>query len=150
VWTALRRPDTVGGAFQFKIRERFPGRWLVETSTNLRSRLWRMPYGDQALFVRRRVFDELGGFPDMPIMEDYEFVRRLRRSGKVAFLDAAVLTSGRRWQRLGFLRTTLINWLVILGYHCGVPPARLAALYRGRSPRPETALAKSGTNPRTI
>jgi rSAM/selenodomain-associated transferase 2 len=132
VLSALRQPDVVGGAFRFRVRDPFPGRRLIEHSTNLRSRLWRMPYGDQVLFVRRWAFDELGGFPDLPIMEDYEFVRRLRRLGRLALLDAAVLTSGRRWQRLGVLRTTLINKLVILGYHCGVSPARLAAFYRGQ------------------
>lgn len=136
ILAGLRLPDVVGGAFRFRIDDPFPGRWLVESTTNLRSRLWQMPYGDQALFVRRSAFEELGGFPDLPIMEDYEFVRRLKRVGRLALLNETVLTSGRRWQRLGFLRTTLINKLVILGYRCGLPPAKLAALYRGRSPLP--------------
>ena len=150
VLAALRRPDVVGGAFRFKIRDPFPGRWLVESTTNLRSRLWRMPYGDQALFVRRWAFDELGGFPELPIMEDYEFGRRLRRLGKLALLEAPVLTSGRRWQHLGFLRTTLINKLVILGFRCGVSPAKLAALYRGRSPRQQTDLGTTSASPGTM
>ena len=93
-WPRFVSPDVVGGAFRFKIRDPFPGRWLVESTTNLRSRLWQMPYGDQALFVRRWAFDELGGFPDLPIMEDYEFVRRLRTLGQLALLEAPVLTSG--------------------------------------------------------
>jgi uncharacterized protein len=150
VLAALRRPDIVGGAFRFKIRDPFPGRWLVENTTNLRSRLWRMPYGDQALFVRRWAFGKLGGFPDLPIMEDYEFVRRLRRLGKLALLEAPVLTSARRWQRLGFLRTTLINRLVILGYHCGVSPTKLVALYRGRSPHRHTELATASASAETM
>ena len=129
---AFRSPTIVGGAFRFAIADPFPGRWLIEITANLRSRLWWMPYGDQALFVRRWAFDELGGFPDLPIMEDYQFVRRLRDIGRLALLDAAVLTSGRRWQRLGCLRATLMNELVILGYHCGVSPARLAAFYHTR------------------
>jgi uncharacterized protein len=147
---ALRQPDVVGGAFRFRIGNSFPGRRLVESTTNLRSQLWRLPYGDQALFVRRWAFDELGGFPDLPIMEDYEFVRRLRRLGRLALLKEAVLTSGRRWQRLGFLRATLINKLVILGYHCGVPPVKLAALYRGRTSRTHSGLARTATGPTTI
>lgn len=150
VLTALRQPDIVGGAFRFRITEPVPGRRLVESSTNLRSRFLRMPYGDQALFVRRWAFDDLGGFPELPIMEDYEFVRRLRRLGRLALLNEAVLTSARRWQRLGVLRTTLINKVVIVGYHCGVPPATLAALYRGRSPRPRSGLTAAETKPRTI
>jgi rSAM/selenodomain-associated transferase 2/rSAM/selenodomain-associated transferase 1 len=147
--TSLRRPDVVGGAFRFRLRDPFRGRWLVEGTTNLRSRLWRMPYGDQALFVRRWIFDELGGFSDLPIMEDYEFVRRLRRIGKLALLEAPVLTSARRWQHLGFLRTTIINRLVILGFRCGVSPAKLAALYRGRSLRRQTDLATTSASPET-
>lgn len=99
VHTALRSPDIVGGAFRFQIGDSFPGRWLVESTTNLRSRLWRMPDGDQALFVRRWAFDELGSFPELPIMEDYTFVSRLRRH---TLLKAAAVTSGRRWQRLGY------------------------------------------------
>lgn len=146
VRTALRSPDIVGGAFRFRIADPFPGRRLVESTTNLRSRLWRMPYGDQALFVRRWAFDELGGFPELPIMEDYEFVRRLRHLGRLAILNEAALTSGRRWQRLGFLRTTLINRLVIAGYHCGVRPAKLAALYRERSPRLQAGEAWSANS----
>jgi hypothetical protein len=109
-----------------------------------------MPYGDQALFVRRWVFTALGGFPGLPIMEDYEFVRRLRRQGRLALLDATVHTSGRRWQRLGCLRTTLINQLVILGYHCGVSPVKLAALYRGRRQPPQPASAPPDPNPELI
>jgi rSAM/selenodomain-associated transferase 2/rSAM/selenodomain-associated transferase 1 len=138
---ALRQPDVVGGAFRFKIRDPFRGCRLIESTTNLRSRLWRMPYGEQALFVRRWAFDELGGFADLPIMEDYEFVRRLRRFGRLALLDAAALTSGRRWQRLGFLRTTLINKLVILGYHGGVPPASWRR-YIARAIAPATGTGK--------
>lgn len=133
VLAALRRPNVVGGAFRLGIRDPFRGRWLIERAVNLRSRLWRMPYGDQAVFVRRWAFDELGGFPELPIMEDYEFVRRLRHLGELALTEAAVLTSGRRWQRLGALRTTLVNQLVVLGYHAGLPPEKLGAFYRGRA-----------------
>jgi len=133
VLAALRRPDTVGGAFRFAIRDRFPARQMVEIMANLRSRLFRMPYGDQALFVRRWAFEKLGGFPEIDIMEDYEFVRRLRDLGRLQMLQAPALTSGRRWQRLGFFRTTLLNKLMILGYRSGVSPARLAALYHRRT-----------------
>jgi len=129
VLDALRRPDAVGGAFRFAIRDKFPTRWLVQAMTNLRSRVLRFPYGDQALFVRRWAFEKLGGFPDFPIMEDYEFVRLLRRLGRLSILNLPALTSGRRWQRLGFLRATSLNKLVILGYRCGVPLAKLAVLY---------------------
>jgi rSAM/selenodomain-associated transferase 2/rSAM/selenodomain-associated transferase 1 len=150
ILAGLRQPDVVGGAFRFRIADPFPGRRLIECSTNLRSHLLRMPYGDQALFVRRWAFEALGCFPDLPIMEDYEFVRRLNRFGRLALLQKAVLTSARRWQRFGCIRTTLINKLVILGYRCGVPPATLAALYRGRSPLKQPPSPKPITNPETV
>lgn len=149
IQAAFRQPEVISGAFRFKVRESFRGRWIIESAVTLRSWLWHMPYGDQALFVRRWAFDALDGFPELPIMEDYEFVRRLRRLGRLALLDAAALTSGRRWQRLGVVRTTLINRLMVLGYHCGVSPARLAALYRGRAARPEPARAAPMADPRT-
>lgn len=126
----LAKPDLVGGAFAFSIREPFFGRRLVEWTANLRSSLGRMPYGDQGIFVRRWVFEHLGGYPDQPLMEDYEFVRRLRRVGRIVALPAAVRTSGRRWLKFGVMRVTLINKLVILGYRTGVSPDRLASFYR--------------------
>jgi rSAM/selenodomain-associated transferase 2 len=131
----LRSPAIAVGAFRFAVAESFRGSKLLEWSTNLRSRWRQMPYGDQALFVRRALFEELGGFADLPILEDYEFVRRSQRNGRIVTLSAPVLTSARRWQRLGFLRTTLINKWVILGYRLGWPIEKLAATYR-RAERP--------------
>jgi hypothetical protein len=77
------------------------------------------------------MFDRVGGFPDQPIMEDYAWVRRLQRLGRVAIAPAAAVTSGRRWQRRGAVGTTLLNQLIVLGYRLGVSPARLARWYRG-------------------
>ena len=119
-----------GGAFRFGIAEPFSGRRLVEWMTNFRARYLQMPYGDQAIFIRRRDFIEMGGYNPLPIMEDYDFIQRLRRSGRIVIADAVALTSGRRWLELGVLRTTLINQLVIAGYHCGVAPEKLALFYR--------------------
>ncbi len=129
VTRTLHQPRVAAGAFRFRIGAEFPGRRLVERATNLRSRWLGMPYGDQALFLRRSLFEEMGGFSDLPIMEDYEFVRRLRRHGRVAIADAEAVTSGRRWLRLGAFRTTLINSIALGGYHLGVSPANLAKLY---------------------
>lgn len=138
--TTLARPGVVGGAFQFALDGAFIGRRLIERGTNWRARSWQMPYGDQGLFLRRETFDQLGGFPDQPIMEDYEFVRRLRRLGRVALADGAATTSGRRWQRLGPWRPTLINSFMILAYRIGVSPATLAKWYR-RPQRPSAGTA---------
>lgn len=126
----LRQPGVVAGSFGFRVAESFPGRWLVEWTTNLRSRWFQNPYGDQTQFLRRALFEELGGFADLPIMEDYELNQRLRRRGRVATSAATAITSGRRWKKLGVIRTTLINKVMIIGFHLGVCPHRLAKLYR--------------------
>ena len=129
----ISRRGVVAGAFGFRIAEKFAGRRLVEWTTNLRSRWCQKPYGDQTQFLRRSLFEELGGFADLPIMEDYELNQRLRKRGRVATSAAAAITSGRRWKKLGVVRTTLINKMVITGYHFGVCPHKLARFYR-RSP----------------
>jgi len=128
---ALRRPRVVAGAFRLRIAEDFAGKWIVEWTTHLRSQWFQKPYGDQALFLRRSMFEELGGFTDLPIMEDYEFAGRLRRRGRIITVTEAATTSGRRWRQLGFIRTTLINKLVVAGYHWGLCPQKLTRLYRG-------------------
>ena len=89
-----------------------------------------MPYGDQGLFLSAGIFHETGGYPEIPIMEDYAFVRRFAGKGDVRILPVAVSTSARRWEKLGVWRTTLLNQVIIIAYHCGVPPDRLAAWYR--------------------
>lgn len=126
----LSRPGVMAGAFQFAIAEEIPGRRWIERGTNWRARRWQLPYGDQGLFLRRRTFKQLGGFAPMPLLEDYEFVRRLRCLGRVIIASGAAATSGRRWQRLGCFRTTLLNGCILLGYHLGISPARLARWYR--------------------
>jgi rSAM/selenodomain-associated transferase 2/rSAM/selenodomain-associated transferase 1 len=125
----LRRSRVAGGAFRFRIAPDFSGKRFLECATNLRSHWLQKPYGDQALFVRRSLFEELGGFADLPIMEDYELVSRLKQHGRIVTVAASIQTSGRRWRRLGLLQTTLINTLVIAGYHLGVSPKSLARLY---------------------
>lgn len=127
---AMASPATVAGAFRFKTDGSGPGMRLVQWVTNLRSRFLQLPYGDQGLFMEKRVFDEEGGFASLPIMEDFELVGRLRRRGKVVTLSHAAITSARRWQRLGVLRTTLINQMMIAGFLRGRPIRRLLRLYR--------------------
>ncbi|MBI4662922.1 MAG: TIGR04283 family arsenosugar biosynthesis glycosyltransferase [Verrucomicrobia bacterium] len=141
----LRQPGVSGGAFTFGIASDFVGRRLVESTTNWRARRWQLPYGDQALFLRRESFTQLGGFRQVPIMEDYEFVRRLRRLGRIVIAPSTAMTSGRRWQRLGCVPTTLVNKAMILGYHLGVPLSCLAAWYRGE--RAERATCSRSPEP---
>jgi rSAM/selenodomain-associated transferase 2/rSAM/selenodomain-associated transferase 1 len=127
---ACAAASVAAGAFRLKIDSGRAGIRAVETVANLRSRYLSLPYGDQGLFVTARRFWELGGFPLMPIMEDFALVRRLSRRGRIAIVDQPVVTSGRRWERLGVARTTLLNQAMVMGYYLGVPPDTLARWYR--------------------
>jgi len=139
----------VAGAFSLTIDEIGAKYRLVETVVGIRSRRNSLPYGDQAIFLRAATFGEAGGFADMPLMEDYEFVRRLRRRGRVVTLPQRVTTSGRRWKRLGVVRTAVLNFVVIVAYHLGVAPTRLAGWYRGGSLSYESPSKKSLTSTMT-
>lgn len=129
---AFNSPGVIAGAFALRIDSSLMGLRLIERLVNWRSRYWQMPYGDQAIFLWAKTFQQMGGFADLPIMEDFELMRRLRRRGAIAIVSEPVVTSGRRWEKLGVLRTTLINQLIILAYFLGVPRDRLARWYRSR------------------
>ena len=125
----LQPPGRVAGAFSLAIDH--PG-WpyrLVEKGANIRSRLLNLPYGDQALFIKKSAFERSGGFPAHPILEEITLLRRLRRLGSIGIIGAPAITSARRWQRLGLVRTTLVNQILVAGFFMGVAPQRLARLY---------------------
>ena len=122
----LMVPGTGAAAFGFRLREPFTGRSLVEAFVSLRCRWSCLPYGDQGLFQRRRLFIASGGYPEWPILEDVAFVRRLRGIGRVRTTKEAAFTSSRRWQTCGVLRTFLRHQLILTGYVLGVSPERLA------------------------
>ena len=126
----VANPATVAGAFKLGIDGREVGLRLIERLANFRSRLFKMPYGDQAIFLRVDIFHSVGGFPEMEIMEDFVFMQRIKRHGRIAIAPAAVATSARRWLKLGILKTTLINQVVLLAYFLGRDPAWLARWYR--------------------
>jgi rSAM/selenodomain-associated transferase 2 len=128
---ALAQPKTVAGAFELAIDGQQFSLRFVEKMVNCRSHFLSLPYGDQAIFLKAAIFEEMGGFANLPIMEDFDFIQRLKRRGKISIIPKAVLTSGRRWQKLGVFKTTLINQLVILGYYLGISPTKLARFYRG-------------------
>lgn len=129
----LKSQKVAAGAFAFRVAENFRGKRILERAVNWRARRFQLPYGDQGLFLRRSLFEEVGGFANLPIMEDYELVRRLRRHGKVVTSPLPATTAGRRWKRFGWLRVTLKNQLMIAGFRLGVAPETLARFYRGRS-----------------
>jgi rSAM/selenodomain-associated transferase 2/rSAM/selenodomain-associated transferase 1 len=130
ILAALNQTGVVAGAFRLTIDSRAAGIRFIEGVADLRSRYLQLPYGDQALFMKKSVFEAMGGFAELPIMEDFVLVRRLRRQGKIAILPAAVLTSPRRWQHLGILKTWLVNQMIVIAFYLGISPERLARWYR--------------------
>jgi len=127
---AMRDPIVVGGRFDVRLSGLHPAFRMIEIMMNLRSRLTKISTGDQAIFVRREVFDNIGGFPDQPLMEDIEFSRLLKKKGEIACLQRKIVTSSRRWEKYGIVRTVILMWRLRLLYWLGVSPARLAATYR--------------------
>jgi rSAM/selenodomain-associated transferase 2 len=115
----LANEDVAGGAFHLSIED--PSWYFAFTSrnANIRSKLLGAPYGDQAFFVRRAAFEALGGFRDYAFAEDLDFIRRLRTQGRVRLAPAAVVTSARRWEKHGRLRTTLRNSVLFVRYWLG-------------------------------
>lgn len=120
----------VGGRFDVRLEPGSALLRLVAGLMNLRSRLSGIATGDQAIFVRRDVFEALGGYQDIPLMEDIDFSRRLKQAGRLGHLRQRVSTSSRRWQRNGTVRTILLMWTLRLLYFLGVSPARLRRAYR--------------------
>ena len=126
---AVRILDVEGalaGAFRLSIEQAGALLRGVQHLANLRSRLLSLPYGDQALFLRRETFEQMGGFPITPVMEDYAFVRRVARAGRVLLSDLPVVTSARRWSRRGVIRTTVTHQAIVIGWHLGVSARWLA------------------------
>lgn len=130
VQNLLAKPGIVAGAFALGIDGTEIGLRIIEKLANFRSRFFQLPYGDQAIFLRSNHLRVIGGFPDMPIMEDFVLMQRLKKKGRVAIAPVAVQTSARRWLKLGILKTTLINQAVLLAYFLGSDHQRLARWYR--------------------
>jgi len=125
----LAQPHTIAGAFQLAINSQHPLLRIIEKGVNARSRFLQMPYGDQGIFLKKATFESTGGFRDLPIMEDFQFIRNLKQEGKIRLATAHVLTSARRWEKLGVIKTTLINQMVIMGYFFGISPVKLKQWY---------------------
>jgi rSAM/selenodomain-associated transferase 2 len=129
VRTALQQPGNVAGAFNLRINASLLSLRWVELGVNLRSHFYQMPYGDQAIFLTKAVFQQIGGFPELPIMEDFELIRRLKRTGRIVIIATPVVTSARRWLQKGVFKTTLLNQIVIIAYLLGVSPERICSWY---------------------
>ena len=127
------------GAFSFKLKEehrQLSCMSCIAWGTNLRSRYRQLPYGDQGLFMRRQTFHRLGGFPNVPFMEDYDLVKRAQAAGGgVVTSDLSVRTSARRWLINGVVWNTVLNQIVLLGNAVGVPRSVLVRWYYGLTRR---------------
>ena len=120
----------VGGGFRQKIDGKCFLYRLIEIAGNIRGKYLKVFYGDSGIFLTRTDFEKIGGFPDVPILEEMKFSRDLRRLGKTTLLTPYIHISARRWEARGIVRTTLNNWLITLLYFFGVSPEKLAKLYR--------------------
>jgi rSAM/selenodomain-associated transferase 2 len=126
---ALAAPRVVGGAFRVCFNcDLWPYR-LVAFTANLRSRVRTLFTGDQAYFIRTTSFRAVGGYPDQPLMEDLEIINRLRKIGKVVLLPQYVMTSARRHEKIGLMRSVLFMWYLRTLYRFGVSPAELQRMY---------------------
>ena len=131
-WSRVLRaapPEVVLVAFRFAVDSPLRAFRVMELGTRLRCALFRLPYGDQALSVRRTAYDAAGGFAPLPLMEDVDLVRRLRAQGALVMSPLRALTSGRRWEKKSLLRGMLRNWSTMALYGLGVSPERLRRRY---------------------
>jgi len=126
---SLAQPEVVAGAFRFAVAAAGKRFRLLERFTNCRAKYLQLPYGDQAIFLTRKQFREAGSFREMELLEDLDLMLRLRSKGRIALTPEAATTSARRWRKLGLIRTTLVNQLILIGYFCGASPGRLARWY---------------------
>lgn len=126
----MRRVNVAGGAFDLRLdSEHAIVRWIARLAS-FRSRCSRVPYGDQGIFVRRRIFHRLGGFKPIPVMEDIDFGRRLRQMGKVVFISEGLISSARHWDENGAFKTTVVHLSMRAMYLLGVSPHRIAGFRR--------------------
>jgi len=131
IMSTLQDPHIVGGAFDLGIRSSRWGYRIIENVANARSRITRLPYGDQAIFLRRDYFHMIGGFSRIPIMEDVDIMRRIKKRGDaIQIIGMRVQTDPRRWEKEGLVFGTLRNWVLMVLYRVGVSPHKLVRYYK--------------------
>jgi len=119
----------IGGCLSQRIDSDKPIYRLIEGSGNIRAKLFKIFYGDQAIFVRRDVFFDLGGFDRFELFDDVVFSKKLKKAGKVCVLNERIYASPRRWEKQGIAKTTFINWLLSLGFLLNIPTKTLKKIY---------------------
>lgn len=126
----INTPGAVAGAFRLRIDAESHGFRLIEELANWRTSFFQMAYGDQGIFLKAKTFHEIKSFPQIAIMEDFNLIRQLRKRGNIMLAPASVITSARRWEKLGIIKTTLINKAVVSAYWMGIKPSYIAKWYQ--------------------
>ena len=130
ITSIMERGQYIGGAFDLGIKSDKLMLKLIENIASWRSRLTRIPYGDQAIFIKNDYFFNIGGFQDIPLMEDVVLMKRIKKlGGKIFIIPERVFTSPRRWEKEGILYCTIRNWLLLSLFHLGISPNKLAQYY---------------------
>jgi rSAM/selenodomain-associated transferase 2 len=126
----MSKTRCVAGSFDLGIKSERPIFRLIEQIVRVRTRVTRIPYGDQAIFIKREIFNSMKGYREIPLMEDVDLMKRIRSSGcRICLIPQKVKTSPRRWEREGILYCTLRNSMLISLYHLGVDPEKLVKFY---------------------
>ncbi len=129
ILNTLKKPGVAGGAFTLEIDSNLSSLKFISKVVELRSMISRIPYGDQGIFVKRDVFEKINGFENIPLMEDIDFGRRLKKEGKIEILNQKIKTCARAWERDGVMRTTLRNWVYVTLFFMGYSPQKLYDRY---------------------
>lgn len=124
-----RQPDKIGGCFSLEIESEHPLLQFISWSSNLRAKYLNLIFGDQGIFIKKEIFDNLGGFPEIELMEDWEFSKKMAGAGELLFLDNKIYTSARRWQKNGVLKTIFLMHKIKFLYLLGFSPQRLKDIY---------------------
>ena len=130
VQEAMQNASLIGGRFDVRLSGTHPMFRIVERAINLRSRWTGVSTGDQCQFIRRACFEAMGGFPEIPLMEDVALAKAMKQRGKQAYLRQQVETSSRRWEKHGIIKTVWLMWKLRWLYWRGVAPEALARMYR--------------------
>lgn len=124
------KENKIGGCFKLKIESEHPLLKFISWSSNLRAKYLKLIFGDQGIFIRKKVFEEIGGFPELELMEDWEFSKKMAAYGELEFLDYKIFTSARRWEKNGVFKTFFLMHKIKILYILGVKPKKLKKIYR--------------------
>lgn len=124
-----KQENKIGGAFTLKIKSEHPLLKFISWSSNLRAKYLKLIFGDQGIFIKKDIFQQLSGFPEIDLMEDWEFSKKMRKAGELIFLDRKIYTSARRWEKYGVLKTILLMHKIKILYLLGYSPKKLKEIY---------------------